>query len=65
MAARDRVVEKKATVAGEGSRWEANCDGRSIVAAGRLRASNVNGLVLAIMGGRWSLTDSVLLSSQS
>jgi hypothetical protein len=50
VAARRRVVEKKATVAGEGRRPDANCDDLSSVAAGRPRASMVNGLVLAIVG---------------
>jgi hypothetical protein len=50
VAARRRVVEKKATVAGEGRRPDANCDDLSSVAAGRPRASIVNGLVLAIVG---------------
>ena len=50
MAARDRVVEKKATVAGEGRRPDANCEDLSIVAADGPRASMVNGFVLAIVG---------------
>jgi hypothetical protein len=49
VAARDRVVEKKATVAGEGRRPDANCGDRSSVAAGRLRANIVNGFALAIV----------------
>jgi len=51
VAARVRVAEKKATVAGVGRRTDATCDGRRRVAAGRLRASIVNGFVLAIMSG--------------
>jgi hypothetical protein len=50
VAARRRVVEKKATVAGEGRRPDANCDDLSSVAAEEPRASIVNGLVLAIVG---------------
>jgi len=49
VAARDRVVEKKATVAGEGRRPDANCGDRRSVAAGRLRANIVNGFALAIV----------------
>lgn len=49
MAARAKVVENRATVAGDG-RPGAKGDGLSSVAAGRLRASIVNGLVLAIVG---------------
>jgi len=49
VAARERVVEKKATVAGEGRRPDANCGDRSSVAAGRLRANIVNGFALAIV----------------
>jgi hypothetical protein len=44
------VVEKRATVAGEGRRPEAKCDDLSSVAADGPRASMVNGFVLAIMG---------------
>lgn len=43
VAARGRVVEKKATVAGDGRRADANCGDRSRVAAGRVRANIVNG----------------------
>jgi hypothetical protein len=50
VAARRTVVEKKATVAGEGKRPDANCDDRSNVAAEEPRASIVNGFVLAIVG---------------
>jgi hypothetical protein len=50
VAARRMVVEKKATVAGEGRRPDANCDDLSSVAAEGPRASIVNGLVLAIVG---------------
>jgi hypothetical protein len=49
------VVEKKATVAGEGRRPDANCDDLSSVAAEEPRASIVNGLVLAIVE-RWERT---------
>lgn len=61
MAARERVVEKRATVAGEGRRPDANCDGRSNVAAGRLRANIINGFVLAIVGAGRSLSRGVVL----
>jgi hypothetical protein len=50
VAARRTVVEKKATVAGEGRRPDANCDDLSNVAAEEPRASIVNGFVLAIVG---------------
>jgi hypothetical protein len=50
VAARRTVVEKKATVAGEGKRPDANCDDLSSVAAEGPRASIVNGFVLAIVG---------------
>jgi hypothetical protein len=49
VAARDSVVEKKATVAGEGRRPDANCGDRSSVTAGRLRTNIVNGFALAIL----------------
>jgi len=49
VAARASVVEKKATVAGEGRRPDAKCGDRSSVAAGRLRANIVNGFALAIV----------------
>ena len=62
MAARERVVEKKATVAGEGRRPDANCGDRSRVAAGRLHASIVNGFTLAILNVVRSLAGWVLLS---
>ena len=65
MAARDRVVEKKATVAGDGRRADANCDGLSSVAAGRPRASIVNGFVLAIGVAGVSLAMWVVLSDGS
>lgn len=60
MAALESVVEKKATVAGEGRRADANCEGRRKGAAGRLRASIVNGLVLAIVSGCRSLAEWVV-----
>lgn len=60
MAARESVVEKKATVAGEGRRADANCEGLSKVAAGRLRTSIVNGFVLAIVRGGRSLAEWVV-----
>lgn len=50
MADRERVVEKKATVAGEGTRPVANWEDLSSDAAGPPRASIINGLVLAIVG---------------
>jgi hypothetical protein len=68
VAARAKVVEKRATVAGDGRRVM-NCEGRSSVAAGRVRASIVNGFVLAIVGaggrgkGLWRL-DRTLLRSE-
>ena len=62
-AARGKVVEKKATVAGEGRRPDANCDGLSSVAAGRPRASIVNGLVEAMVGDRRALARLDMLSS--
>ena len=49
VAARGKVVEKKATVAGDGKRADANCGDRSRVAAGRLRANIGNGFALAIV----------------
>lgn len=49
VAARGKVVLKKATVAGEANRG-ANCDCLSSVVADGPRASIVNGLVLAIVG---------------
>lgn len=48
MADRAKVVEKRAAVAGEGRR-AVNWDGRMKVAAARLRASIINGVVLAIV----------------
>jgi hypothetical protein len=50
VAARRKVVEKKATVAGEGRRPDANCDDLRRVAAEEPRASIINGFVLAIVG---------------
>jgi hypothetical protein len=51
VAARAEVVEKRATVAGEGRRAvEAKGEGRSSADAGRLRASMLNGFVEAIVG---------------
>lgn len=50
VAARGKVVENRATVAGDGRRPDANCDGLRSVDVGRLRASIVNGFVLAIVG---------------
>lgn len=44
------MVEKKATVAGEGRRPDAKCDDLSSVAAVGPRANIVNGFVLAIVG---------------
>ena len=44
------MVEKKATVAGEGRRPDAKCDDLSSVAAVDPRANIVNGFVLAIVG---------------
>jgi hypothetical protein len=64
VAARERVVENKATVAGEGRRPDAKCGDRSSVAAGRVRANIVNGFALAIVsvveslagwGGCWRI----------
>lgn len=49
MAAREVVLEKRATVAGEGRRT-ANWACRRSVAAGRPRASIINGELLAIVG---------------
>lgn len=49
VAARAKVVLKRATVAGEAKRG-ANCDCLSSVVADGPRASIVNGLVLAIVG---------------
>lgn len=60
MAARAKVVLKKATVAGEARRG-ANCDCLSSAEADGPRASMVNGLVLAIVGAgelcgrRWEM----------
>jgi hypothetical protein len=62
VAARESVVEKKATVAGEGRRPDANCDVRSMVAAERLRASIVNGFALAMVSVVRSLAGGALLS---
>lgn len=50
VAARGKVVEKRATVAAVGRRPVAKCEGLRSVAAGRLRASMLNGFVLAILG---------------
>lgn len=57
MAARAKVVEKRAAFAGVGSRRWANCEDLKSVADGRPRASIVNGFVLAIVGagGGWAL----------
>ena len=61
VAARGKVVLKKATVAGEAKRG-ANCDCLSSVVADGPRASIVNGLVLAIVGAcgwcgrRWEMS---------
>ena len=49
VAARGKVVEKRATVAGEGRRPAAKAEGRSRVAAGRVRASMYSDRVLAIV----------------
>lgn len=49
VAARGKVVEKSATVAGEGRRPAAKAAGLKSVAAGRVRASMVNDRVLAIV----------------
>lgn len=49
VAARGKVVEKSATVAGEGRRPAAKAAGLKSVAAGRARASMVNDRVLAIV----------------
>ena len=60
VAARGKVVLKKATVAGEAKRG-ANCDCLSSAVADEPRASIVNGLVLAIVGAvklcgrRWEM----------
>jgi hypothetical protein len=54
VAARAKVVEKRATVAGEGKRPAAKAEGRSSVGAKRVRASMVNGRVLAIVCVGWS-----------
>jgi len=62
VAARERVVEKKATVAGEGRRPDAKCGDRSSVAAGRLRANIVNGFALAMVSVLRSRAGRVLLS---
>jgi hypothetical protein len=62
VAARRIVVEKKAAVAGEGKRPDANCDDLSSVAAEGPRAKIVSGFVLAIVsavsdrGGYLALT---------
>jgi hypothetical protein len=50
VAARRKVEEKKATVAGEGRRADANCEDLSSVVAEGPRASIINGFVLAIVG---------------
>lgn len=50
VAALRTVVEKKAAVAGEGRRPDANCEDLSSVAAAGPRANMVNGFVLAIVG---------------
>lgn len=52
VAARRTVVEKKATVAGDGRRPDANCDDLSSVVAEGPRANIVNGFMLAIVGAR-------------
>lgn len=54
MAAREVVLEKRATVAGEGRR-AANWACLRSIAAGRPRASIINGVVLAIAGAGESL----------
>jgi hypothetical protein len=54
VAARAKVVEKSATVAGEGRRRAAKGEGLSNVAAGLLRASMLSGFVLAIVGDGWA-----------
>lgn len=51
VADRAKVVEKRATVAGEGRRPVVKAEGLRNVAAGRARASMVNDRVLAIVGG--------------
>ena len=65
----ERVVEKNATVAGEGRRPDARMRlPAASVAAGRLRASIVNGFVLAIVStvdGRWHDTLGCWLESRS
>jgi len=53
VAARAKVVEKSATVAGEGRRPAAKGEGLKSVAAGLLRASMLSGFVLAIVGDGW------------
>lgn len=53
MAARAKVVEKSATVAGEGRRRATKGEGLSSVAAGLLRANMLSGFVLAIVGDGW------------
>lgn len=50
MAARAKVVEKSATVAGEGRRRGASNEVLRSTEAGPLRAIILNGLVLAIVG---------------
>jgi len=54
VAARGKVVEKRATVAGVGRRPAAKWEGSRRAATGRVRASMVSDRVLAIMdaGGR-------------
>jgi hypothetical protein len=54
VAARGKVVEKKAAVAGEGRRLDERGDGLKSTDAGRLRTSMLNGFVLAIMDARWA-----------
>lgn len=60
MAARGKDVEKRATVAGGGRRPNADVEGLKSVAAGRLRTSIVNALVLAMLG-RWYLRVEVVV----
>jgi hypothetical protein len=50
VAARAKVVENSATVAGEGRRPAAKGEGRRSVDAGLLRASMLSGFMLAIVG---------------
>jgi hypothetical protein len=50
VAARAKVVEKRAAFAGTGNRRWGNCEDLRSVADGRPRASIVNGFVLAIVG---------------